>query len=160
MLNNTQLAYLAGMIDCDGSLECQKQMQKKGTTHRYAIRLSFTMATKEPINTISKWFGLNYKKYPSVDSRRSPRYRIHIPKTITLVLLKNCLHYLVLKKRQAEILLEIESIRLGLNPGKKHYGKPTFQCMPPEWETQIEPLYRELRSLKSNKRPGSPGWQK
>ena len=153
-MNNHQYAYFAGALDCDGSVECQKQMQKNGKTPRYQIRLSFTMATYQPIATFEKWLGITHKLYPAVDESRSPRYRLHIPKGITIPLLKGCLPYLTLKKRQAEILIEIEGIRESLSPGRNHYGQKSIQPMPPEWEKSVEPLYKELRSLKSNKRPG------
>jgi len=159
-MEKEQYAYLAGAIDCDGSLECQREIQKNGKTPRYSIRLSFTMATDQPIETIANWLGLKYKTYPSVDERRSPRRRLHIPKGIAVQLIEKCLPYLILKKRQAEILIEIEKIRASLTPGRNHYGHNNIQPMPPEWEQRVEPLYREFRSLKCNKRPGGKGRSK
>ena len=44
-LNAEKYAYIAGLIDGDGSLECQKQRQRNGQTHSYRVRLSFTMVT-------------------------------------------------------------------------------------------------------------------
>lgn len=57
MLTVEQLAYLAGLIDGEGSLECQKQSQAGSATPRYVIRLSFTMSTPEPLETVASWLG-------------------------------------------------------------------------------------------------------
>lgn len=151
-LSNEQLAYLAGFIDAEASVECQKQMQKHGKTPRYSLRLSITLATEEPLKTFTSWFESSYKKYPATDAKRSPRYRMHIPKGVAIGLLTACLPFFLLKRRQAEIILEIESVRARFSPKRKHFRATHFKQMPVIAITKMEKLFRELRSLKSNKR--------
>ncbi len=153
-MTTEQLAYIAALIDGEGSLECQKQKQPKGKNPQYRTRLSFTMVTEEPLLTLSHWLEINPPKtYPASDLWRSPIHRIHIPKTATLVLLQNCMPYLILKKRQAEILLEMEAIRQKHSPPKRHVGYAKFQPMSQEAIVLFEEKYVEFRSLKLNKRP-------
>lgn len=155
-LTDVQCAYLAGFIDAEASLECQRERVPRGATPRFTLRLSITLATEEPIRTICGWLGTSYKTYPSVDARRSPRVRAHIKKLIAIEVLTACLPYLILKKRQAEIILAIEGVRATHSPPRKHIGSSIMSRMPDVAIDQMEALHAELRTLKSNKRPGGP----
>ena len=158
-LTDCQLSYFAGIIDGEGSLESQKQFQKKGVTPRYSLRLSLTMSTKEPIKTLAEWLGLKYKVYPSQDEKRSQRVRLHIPKSMATRLLGKAIPFLILKKRQAELIIEIDRIRSEASPSR---SLPMGQGrrMPAYALAQMEAAHVELRSLKTNKRPGPKGWPK
>jgi hypothetical protein len=158
MLNLTeaQLAYLAGFIDAEASLECQQERVPRGATPRFTLRLSITLATDEPIRTICQWLGTTYKTYPAVDDRRSPRIRAHIYKSIAVELLGACLPYLILKKRQAELILAIEAVRAEHSPPRRHMGSPIMSRMPDAAIVRMTDLHTQLRALKSNKRPGGP----
>lgn len=154
-LTTEQLAYLAGFIDGDGYIGCQKQMQKHGATPFYKTRIAFTNTTREPLQTIAIWLGIRAPRcYPPQTENRSPRWRLDIPSTKTCELLRLCLPFFILKCRQAEVILEIEKVRATHTPSKQHFGKPHFQRMPTEAIEQMEILYQELRTLRCNKRPG------
>jgi hypothetical protein len=147
VVTSIQSAYLAGLIDGEGSLECQKQMHGAAITPRYVIRLSFVMATEEPLRTVARWLGREPKCYPATSLNRQPRWRLHIPKGILVPLLRGCLPYLILKKNQAEAILAIEDIRLRHSPAWCGDGMPIVAI------DQMEASFQILRSLKSNKRP-------
>jgi hypothetical protein len=151
-LTDAQVAYLAGLIDGEGSLECQKQIQPNGTTHCYKLRLSFVFATAEPLQTISLWLGLRVRCYPATSPNRSPRWRAEVPKGKTVALLNRALPHLILKRRQAELVLAIEATRSANSPNRKHVGAARFTAMPLSAVSQMDQMFIELRSLKSNKR--------
>ena len=151
-LTEAQVVYLAGLIDGEGSLECQKAMQPHGVTHSYRIRLSFVFATAEPLMTIATWLGISVRKYPATSSNRSPRYRGDVPKEKLIPLLRRALPHLILKRKQAEIILAIESIRSANTPPLKHVGGAKFSRMPVHAIAEMDGLHFELRKLKSNKR--------
>src|SRR3954462_11316251 len=115
-LSEWQLAYLAGLVDGEGSLECQKEFQPKGVTPRFVLRLSFCFATVEPLQTISQWLGVPTQIYPATDPTRSPRHRMSVTKNLAVPLLQQMLPYLILKRRQAELILAIESVRKAHSP--------------------------------------------
>ena len=154
-LSKTQPAYLAGLIDGEGSLECQKVSQIGGATPQYRIRLSFTFATEEPLKTISQWLGLTPKRYVSTQENRSDRWRLHIPKNQTIPLIRACFPYLILKPKQVELMLRIEEIRLANSPDRKHFGHTKLQRMPMSAVSAMDSLWWQFRSLKSDKR-GKP----
>lgn len=151
-LTEYQYSYLAGLIDGEGSLESQREWQPKGATPRFVLRISFTFATEEPLRTVCEWLGISYKCYPATDETRSPRYRAHVPKGVTVPLLEGCLPYLILKKRQAELILAIEDVRARNSPDRRHFGFTKLSRMPVEAVNEMILLHDELRSLKNNKR--------
>lgn len=146
-LTEAQAAYLAGLIDGEGSLECQKQMHGAAINPRYVVRLSFVFATAEPITTVAAWLGREPTWYPATDPTRQARWRLHIPKNALVPLLRACLPYLILKREQAEIILAIEAVRVARSPAWCGDG------MPADAIQDMELLLRKLRALKSNKRP-------
>ena len=152
MLTDLQLAYLAGLIDGEGSIESQREWQPRGATPRFPLRVSFTFATEEPLKTISGWLGRTYKQYLATSVNRSPRYRMHIPKGIAVIVLGGCLPFLLLKRRQAELILAIEAVREANNPGRVHIGSAHLARMPEAAVEEMAALHTELRSLKSHKR--------
>lgn len=150
-LSETQIAYLAGLIDGEGSLECQCQMQKGAATPIFTLRLSFTFGTSEPITTVAAWLGMRPKQYPATSPNRSPRWRLHIKNRIALPLLRRALPHLILKSRQAEIILEIERVR-SANTVPRTVPIGPLRRMPQRAVEEMSALSRELRSLKSSKR--------
>jgi hypothetical protein len=150
-ITETQAAYLAGLIDGEGSLECQKEWQPRGRTPRYTLRLSFTFATLEPLATVSEWLGVSYKRFPATDASRQDRYRAHVYKSLAVEVLGRCIPYLTLKRRQAEIILAIEAVRVAASPTRKHVGSSSATVMPESAIAEMDALHVELRSLKSNK---------
>lgn len=148
-----QLGYLAGLIDGEGSIESQQEMQPRGATPRFVLRVSFVFATEEPLRTVSEWLGTRYSMHPAVDERRSPRYRSHIYKGTAVALLQALLPFLILKRRQAELILAIEAVRAAHSPIR--LARPGGGGTPRMSEaaiTEMQRLHAELRSLKSNKK--------
>lgn len=152
-LTETQVAYIAGLIDGEGSLESQRQKQKGAATWIFTTRLSFTFGTAEPITTVAKWLGGEPKVYPATSPNRQPRWRFHIRNRIALPLLRRCLPHLILKRRQAETILEIDRTRAAYSVPRTVKGPRTNLRMPQAGVDAMQALHDELRSLKSNKRP-------
>ena len=150
-LSEAQVAYLAGLTDGEGSLECQKEFQPKGVTPRFVMRLSFCFATAEPLRTVSQWLGVSVKRYPPTDPTRSERYRCHITKNLAVPLLRRMLPYLLLKRREAELILSIEAVRAAHSPART-LGLGEQRRMPPSAVQEMTAQYTLLRSMKSNKR--------
>lgn len=154
-LSETQVAYIAGLIDGEGSLECQRQMQKGAATPIFTLRLSFCFGSAEPITTVSGWLGGYPLIYPPTDPKRQPRWRFHIKNRIALPLLRRALPYLILKQRQAELVLNIDATRAVHSVPRNVSGPRSNLRMPDVGVAAMQILYAELRSLKSNKRPVS-----
>jgi hypothetical protein len=152
MLSDVQFAYLAGLIDGEGSITCQKEVARGCINPRYILRVEFTFGTREPLATICQWLGIAMKTFPPRTIERSSTYRAAIQKSIAIPLLQGCIPYMILKKRQAELMLEIEAIRAKYSPDRHHHGSNKLRRMPPEAIEAMENRFIELRSLKCNKR--------
>lgn len=157
MLSVAQAAYLAGLIDGEGCLGCYPFTQNGGRLPSFSVKLGFTFATREPLDTVCAWLGAHWKVYPATSPNRSPRYRCHVSKSVTIIVLRACLPFLILKRRQAEIALEIEAIRARHSPSRVHVGHAKFRRMPAGAVKKMTRLVLALSALKSNKRPGPKG---
>lgn len=151
-LTETQSAYLAGLIDGEGSLECQKEMQVRGATPRFSLRLSFCFGTSEPITTVAAWIGLAPTIYPPVDAIRCARWRLHVPKSLAVEILLLTMPFLIAKKEQARLVLQIENVRRQNTPSRHHKGQGYADRMPASAIAEMDGLFWKLRALKSNKR--------
>jgi len=153
-LTETQIAYIAGLIDGEGSLECQKQMQRGAATPIFTLRLSFGFATAEPITTVASWLGMAPKVFAPKQANRQPIWRLHIKNRIALPLLTRSLPYLILKKEQAQLILAIDGVRaLNTVPRTMKGGYGAHRRMPAHAVEQMMAMHTALRGMKSNKRP-------
>jgi hypothetical protein len=154
-ITDEQAAYIAALIDGEGSVECQRELPRGAANYRYVLRVSFTMGTKEPLHTVGQWLGLAPKMYPPTDPSRQPRWRLHLPKSVSCAVLERVMPYLILKRRQAELVLAIERVRAEASPSRQHFGTAKLLRMPDAAVRQMEELHQQLRSLKSAKRPAA-----
>lgn len=152
-LSETQVAYIAGLIDGEGSLECQMEMQKGAATPVFKMRLSFGFATAEPITTVAAWLGTAPSVYPATTPSRQPVWRLHVKNRIVLPLLHRVLPHLILKRQQARLILAIDGVRaLNTVPRTMKGGYGAHRRMPQAAVEQMTTMHVALRALKSNKR--------
>lgn len=152
-LSEERIAYIAGLIDGEGSLECQMQMQKGAATPIFTLRLSFCFGTAEPITTVGTWLGMVPNVYPPTTPNRQPRWRLHIKNRIALPLLSRALPHLILKQQQARLILAIDGVRaLNTAPRTMKGGYGVHRRMPAHAVEQMLRMHTALRALKSNKR--------
>ena len=117
MLTDTEWAYLAGLIDGEGTIGIYKHYDPRRKTDGMYYQLNFRLANsnKEVIDWIISKLGGNLVVY-------QPRYKQSlksyvwsaIRKDLQLTVLKGVLPYLIIKKRQAEIgikFLEVSEYR-------------------------------------------------
>lgn len=101
-LTEVEKAYLAGLLDADGSISLFKYKinQNEKISSRVSVAVSITSANKEFTEEINKMVG-------GVAKRRSDvHYETVIAKQIDiLTFLQNLLPYLRLKKKQAQIMI-------------------------------------------------------
>ena len=147
-LTGTQAAYLAALIDGEGSIDCQREpIGGKRRTPVFVVRLEFGMATEEPLRTVGHWLGMEPRWYPAPSEERRPRWRLQVPKRLALAVLEECLPYLILKRDQAETVLELERVRREHSPPRS-LPPGLARRMPPEAVDRMELLHARLRELK------------
>lgn len=121
-----QWAYLAGLIDGEGSFIIQKTSVEKisktsrSKTPKYLACFCIGMVDKAPLDLIRDTIGMGKVYEERVPERRSI-WRIRFAGRLTLIpFIKQLLPYLIVKKPQAELVLEF--CENWETPGKKEHG--------------------------------------
>lgn len=143
------MAYLAGLIDGEGSFVILKTETEKiakfsrSKSPRYLGYFSIGMVDKSPLEVIRDVIGKGKVYEERVPNRRSI-WRIRFGGRITLIpFIKALLPYLIVKKRQAELLLDF--CENWVTPGKKEHG---FREKVSDEELQRrEEAYQKMRKL-------------
>jgi len=120
-------AYLAGLIDGEGSFTIQKiavekiAKSSKSVSPKYLGYFSIGMLDKEPIDLIQASIGKGKVYEERVPERRSI-WRIRFGGRETLIpFIKQLLPYLIVKKKQAKLLLEFSENWKSSGQGKHGY---------------------------------------
>lgn len=109
-----QLAYLTGIIDGEGSLCVELQRANgKGRKHDYyCIRLSIVNTNEELMKWLVKYFQGAYYAQTKYDGRKQCyTYRLFGDKLLDVV--KACYPYFVIKKPQADLMIQFRETVLG-----------------------------------------------
>jgi len=142
-------AYLAGLIDGEGSFVIQKTSVEKiakssrSKTPKYLAYFCIGMVDKAPLDLIRDTIGMGKVYEERVPERRSI-WRIRFGGRVTLIpFVKQLLPYLIVKRPQAELLLEF--CEKWETPGKKEHG---YRDRVSEKELQRrEEAYLKMRKL-------------
>ncbi len=142
-------AYLAGLIDGEGSFVIQKTSVEKiakssrSKTPKYLAYFSIGMVSREPLDLIQKTIGAGKVYEERVPDRRSI-FRIRFGGRLKLIPFVNeLLPYLIVKKEHAELLLDF--CTKWETPGKKEHG---YRDRVSEKELQRrEEAYLKMRKL-------------
>ncbi len=111
----TDIIYLAGMVDGDGSISITKQQYNERRC-RHNLSLSVTNCSKELVDWIrERWEGHVYSKLPTVKGR--PIYRWAVTNQAAENIIEELVDYLIVKKTQANIALDLRAT----------YGKITYR---------------------------------
>jgi hypothetical protein len=104
-----RIAYMAGIIDGEGTIGITKVTPKRYTNPRYTARIHFANVNKDVVDLFASVFG------GSVREERVPNrqliyrwYRVGNP--ITKEILLQLQPYLIIKKRQADTVMEFLNI--------------------------------------------------
>lgn len=99
--SETDLSYLAGIIDGEGSMGIYNQ-KIRGKKISQLITLSIAMVRLEAISKLQKHFGGKI----FIQTNRNPTFRIKYSSRSAITVLTQILPYLKLKKRQAELCID------------------------------------------------------
>ena len=114
-LENWQLAYIAGIIDGEGSLGLSRQ------TNREACKplIRVVMTNKECIHFLHAATGIGNFNIDTPPEPRKTAYRWSIGDRLEIyVLLKTVCPYLIVKKKQADVMLEFVERRIQGSRGR------------------------------------------
>lgn len=107
--------YVAGVLDCDGSIWISADRSSKTAT-QYTLRLSVTNTRRALPEWFCDHFGGTVAHYTKRNAKWKDEYRWNAAGLSAFPVLQVCLPYLVIKRKQA--LLAIEFISTII-PGNK-----------------------------------------
>ena len=111
MTINEKFAYLAGIIDGEGSISIEIQGTKNRKTDYYTVRLIVINTDLRLLEWIESNYGGSIKSRTKYINRKQC-YNWVLFSFNAANLLKNCLPYLIVKKQRAEILIEFMNSKL------------------------------------------------
>lgn len=118
-MKRTDLAYLAGILDGEGSIQIRKR-KDRGMRRGFCYQLSISIANTN--EWLVNWIHFNFEggiyRKPSLLPHHKQAYLWQATSKQAEVVLKLLLPYLRLKKPQAEIALQFQSRKIHNSGGK------------------------------------------
>jgi len=119
-LSETEVAYIAGLIDGEGSINMTKTVDVRGDRKiRFRVRLTVAAATSMDLISwlVSKLGACAYKVgTPQAENHRQG-WAVKLSEAPAERLLQRAIPYLVIKKRHAELFLRYRAIQAACGPG-------------------------------------------
>lgn len=140
-MSDLKFAYLAGVLDSDGWFSIQKTKRKEST---YSMTFSPVLGVANTSYTLMNWLTSNFggklrKRKPNGWMMgKKIRWQWSIPITTLRMLLPEIIPLLVIKKRQAELLLELAN-----SSNTKYRGVG----IPDKVQKKRIEIYNQIRSL-------------
>lgn len=115
-MKDTDLAYIAGVIDSDGSIIINKSYSKKG--YKKGYKLSLRLAVGSTSEKIIDWLKQMVGGCSYIDTRLPPRktyywWRIHSRQASNL--LEAILPFLVIKRKESQLAIEFQGLKKRQN---------------------------------------------
>lgn len=140
MEENEKLAYLAGLVDGEGCItivKCKEKRTKQG--FRFFPLVVITNSSKDLIENVRDIIGFGRIYFRKESSRWRKLYQLKIQDMKNIIgFLEGILPFLILKKEQAEILINFCRSRINLYRGrgrKAPYTEEEFS-----WYEQVRKL--------------------
>ena len=153
-VKDTDLAYLAGLIDGEGMIAIEKVRPAphvKNGNPRYFMKVDIQMSDRPPIEHIARLFDRNIMIKKITGNMRKQAYRLSWQAKIAADLLTQILPYLVLKHPQALVALEFQTALTAEGRGGNRRVPKTAEQI-----AMRERCYLEVRRLK-HETPGGLG---
>ena len=133
-MKETLLAYLAGCIDCDGSISIKRStyaMRVRGDAHVpvFSERVMFAQVYSGLPELLKQTFGGSYQIQKSPSTNGRPVYHWQVTDRQAVACVKALLPYLQVKQKQAEMVLELRQLKelprvvVGSFSMNNHWGK-------------------------------------
>jgi len=164
------LAYLAGVMDSDGSFGIKKDGnharagrngKSEQINYSYRIRLAIAQVSLEAIALLQMTFGGSIRRSKPSTKNGKPMFRLDLFDRRAETATRALLPYLRIKKRQAELLLEVRKIKkqglkgIHLDRAKTRWGKIALfkrRCWSNEQVNAMDSIRAQVMSLNDCRR--------
>lgn len=151
----TTLAYLAGAIDADGFITIQRTRRNVkentcGPVVYYLAKLGLSQTERIVPDLLVATFGGKVTTHRPKNKKHKTVYLWHSSNASAVVALTALLPHFRLKRRQAELALELGGLVTSQWETIKATTKPPYR-IPPKFTAQRERLWRAVTNLNSPK---------
>lgn len=139
-ITETEKAYLAGIIDGEGSIIISKLKpnKKKGEINpRYQLFLKVSNTDRRLLEWISKRCLVNIHLHERKKSNQRKCYTIHLPVVVALELLECIYSYIIIKKEQVDLAVRF----------RKSFENCGHNTIPDNILQEREWCYQEMKRL-------------
>ena len=158
-VTNEQAAYMAGALDGEGHIGLRRQASDPAVgrqSPKFQFVITVANTNKQWLETLASWFGGHVYKMNEASETLRVSYSLRFRAAESRALLTTVMPYLLMKRRQAELILryfEIAVRRRESNlPGRR---------VPSDLIAEQEAIHSEIRSLNlSKKKPIDQSWRK
>ena len=150
-MNKLDLAYLAGIMDSDGSFTIVKDSsreRREGKTPAYGEMLSISQCEPEAIQLMASLFGGHIHAERVPHSTRRTLYHWQATHTKAIAIVHALLPYLRIKRAQGEVLLALRAIKERGKKANTHKTGTYANRLRPEVVAEMEALRLEIIRLK------------
>jgi len=142
----TDLAYIAGIIDGEGTVGIYKKKPKNEyQSPGYRERVAISSSNLEVLNYINKFFPGVIAKNTRYSSKHSPMFRLEYHVLRAIPILEAVSKYMIIKKKQAEKVLAYRKAITPIDPKKSKSFGP--QRLSSKEIALRESYYQELKKL-------------
>lgn len=115
-MNETTKAYLAGILDADGYFTIKRstyhqRVRSDATNPVFSERIGIKQVTPDALNLLQECFGGSVRIEKPSAKRGKPLYSWIVSDKIAATVAKTLLPYLRIKKRQAQLLLDLRDTK-------------------------------------------------
>lgn len=146
----TDLAYAAGLIDCDGCIYIDRfQSKKQGRSLTYVLRVKFAQTDKQAIEYLNQLFGGSWRTYDYKNEKRLGKKPLHIwqiNNRNAAKFLQIIRPYLKIKIKQSDVAIEFAETLFEHGKGPRKDGRD-YRCLPNEILESREKLAIKMRQL-------------
>lgn len=157
-MDATELAYYGGLLDGEGHIGIRQARRARDGRLNYAARISLIMSHEPIIRRFADDFGLSMRSVSkSSPLTRVPMYGIEVAGRKTVEILEQVLPYLCVKRKQAELLVQLEKekrqpgIRTRKIPTQRRMGDQVVNSISSATDPDIlagwQDLYMQVREL-------------
>lgn len=124
---NEILAYMAGIIDGEGCLTIGKQIRKDRVSPSYRCSITVSNTDRRLVDLFSKYYGGHtaHRKDSRVEKKWADSYTWYCPDGSSVEFLLDIKNYLLIKHKQAEILIKFQELKTKYRRKSLGQGKGT-----------------------------------
>ena len=137
-LTDTEIAYLAGLIDGEGSIMMRRQGSSRGEQRaRFRAQLIIAATTSlDLISWVTERLGNRWYSTPRMSPNHRPAWQFHPTEKQSDRLVERCMPYFVVKVRQAQLYIRYRALQRAL-----YHKGPNIR-----WAPENMKALREIRS--------------